>query len=173
MFVLLLCPRCTSRDEFAGGKFVGFCNILQLHVAAFCWSLRPCAEAAGGPTSVSLSSLEECPWLQHKRPQCSRDLPAEVKAQPLEHRGVWQGPHALLLTATKQLTKLFGIPFLRCRLPHEWRVTALKAYGICIYSNASTAIDLRIMCCTGTNIFLGFFDFHLMLHREYFLLCFN
>lgn len=100
MFVLLLCPRCTSRDEFAGGKFVGFCNILQLHVAAFCWSLCPSPKAAGGPTSALLSSLEDCPWLQHKRLQCSRDLPAEVKAQPLEHRGVWQGTHALLLTAT-------------------------------------------------------------------------
>lgn len=71
--------------------FVGCSNMLQLRVAAFCWSLCPFPKATGGPTSALLSSLEDCPWLQHKPLQCSRDLPAEVKAPPLEHQRVWQG----------------------------------------------------------------------------------
>lgn len=71
--------------------FAGCFNVLQLHVAAFCWSLCPFAEAAGGSTSALLSSLEDCPWLQHEPLRCSRDLPAGVKAPLLEHQRVWQG----------------------------------------------------------------------------------
>lgn len=71
--------------------FAGCCKMLQFHVAAFCWSLRPFPKDTGGPRNALLNSLEDCPWLQHKPLQCSRDLSAEVKAPPLEHRRVWLG----------------------------------------------------------------------------------